>query len=134
LNQEAPSETMKGMGHNVEKNRTSNLARRLIVFLGLLLVSCMVFPQAVQQQQEPEPARKLKSSVPPEYPELARRLQLKGTARVSVTVAPDGRVTNAKELGGNPVLVDALLRAVKKWKYEPAAKESVVEVKFEFAP
>jgi TonB family protein len=124
---------MKGMGHNVEKNRTSNLARRLIVFLGLLLVSCMVFPQAVQQQDQ-EPARKLKSSVPPEYPELARRLQLKGTARVSVTVAPDGRVTNAKELGGNPVLVEALLRAVKKWKYEPAAKESVVEVKFDFAP
>jgi outer membrane biosynthesis protein TonB len=43
-------------------------------------------------------------------------------------------VTSAKELGGNPVLVDALLRAVKKWKYEPAAKETVMEVKFEFSP
>lgn len=121
------------MGHNVEKNRTSNLVRGLGVFLGLLLVSCWVFPQTVQQQAE-EATRKLKSSVPPEYPELARRLNLKGTARVSVTVAPDGRVTSAKELGGNPVLVDALLRAVKKWKYEPATKETVVEVKFEFSP
>jgi TonB family protein len=106
----------------------------LVVFLGLLLLSCWVFPQTVQQQQEQESTRKLKSNVPPEYPELARRLQLKGTARVSVTVAPDGRVTSAKELGGNPVLVDALIRAVKKWKYEPAAKESVIEVKFDFAP
>jgi outer membrane biosynthesis protein TonB len=43
-------------------------------------------------------------------------------------------VTSAKELGGNPVLVEALLRAVKKWKYEPAAKETVMEVKFEFSP
>jgi TonB family protein len=59
---------------------------------------------------------------------------LRGAARVSVTVAADGRVTSAKELGGNPVLVDALLRAVKKWKYEPAAKETVMEVKFEFSP
>jgi TonB family protein len=117
----------------VEKNRTRNLGRGLIVFLGLLLLSCWVFPQTVQQQDQ-EATRKLKSTVPPEYPELARRLQLKGTARVSVTVAPDGRVTNAKELGGNPVLVDALIRAVKKWKYEPAAKESVIEVKFDFAP
>ena len=122
------------MGQNVKKNRTRNVVRRLVAILGLLLLSCMVFPQTVQQQQqEPEATRKLKSSVPPEYPELARRLNLRGTARVSVTVAPDGRVTSAKELGGNPVLVDALIRAVKKWKYEPAAKESVVEVKFEFA-
>jgi TonB family protein len=117
----------------VEKHRTRNLGRGLAVVLGLLLLSCWVFPQSVQQQDQ-EATRKLKSSVPPEYPELARRLQLKGTARVSVTVAPDGRVTNAKELGGNPLLVDALLRAVKKWKYEPAAKESVIEVKFDFAP
>ena len=123
------------MGQNVKKNRTRNVVRRLVAILGLLLLSCMVFPQTVQQQQqEPEATRKLKSSVPPEYPELARRLNLRGTARVSVTVAPDGRVTSAKELGGNPVLVDALLRAVKKWKYEPAAKETVVEVKFDFAP
>lgn len=123
------------MGQNVKKNRTRNVVRRLVAILGLLLLSCMVFPQTVQQQQqEPESTRKLKSSVPPEYPELARRLNLRGTARVSVTVAADGRVTSAKELGGNPVLVDALIRAVKKWKYEPAAKETVVEVKFDFAP
>lgn len=117
----------------MENNRTRNLGRGLVVFLGLLLLSCWVFPQSVQQQEQ-ESTRKLKSSVPPEYPELARRLQLKGTVRVSVTVAPDGRVTSAKEIGGNPVLLDALLRAVKKWKYEPAAKESVIEVKFDFAP
>lgn len=121
------------MGHDVEKNRTRNLGRGLIVILGLLLISCLILPQAAQPQTQ-ESTRKLKSSVPPEYPELARRLNLKGIARVSVTVAPDGRVTSAKELGGNPVLVDALLRAVKKWKYEPAAKEAVIEVKFEFNP
>lgn len=118
----------------MEKHRTKNPGRRLVVFLVLLLVSCMVFPQTVQQQQDQEATRKLKSSVPPEYPELARRLNVRGTARISVTVAADGRVTNAKELGGNPLLVDALIRAVKKWKYEPAAKETVIEVKFDFNP
>ena|SRR5882724_7458947 len=81
-----------------------------------------------------EATRKVKTSAPPEYPELARRLNIRGIARVEVTVAPDGTVIQAKDHGGNPVLVDALVRAVKKWKYEPAAKESVFEVKFEFAP
>jgi TonB family protein len=79
-----------------------------------------------------EDARKVKTSAPPEYPELARRMNIRGVARVEVTITPEGAVKSVKELGGNPVLVDALIRAVKKWKYEPADKTSVVEVKFDF--
>lgn len=79
-----------------------------------------------------EPPRKLLSGPPPEYPELARRLNIKGIARVRITIAKDGAVTEVKELGGNPVLVSALKNAVKKWKYEAAPAESAVEVKFEF--
>ena len=68
----------------------------------------------------------------PEYPELARRLKLHGIARVEVTVAPDGKVKEVKEIGGNPVLLQALVRAVNKWRYEPAANSSTLEVKYEF--
>ena len=104
-----------------------------VLYLGMLVVG-LVIGSAAQTQQPDESTRKLISSVPPEYPELARRLNLKGAVRVEVTVAPDGRVIRAKELGGNPVLVDALIRAVKKWKYAAAKKESLIEVKFEFNP
>jgi TonB family protein len=79
-----------------------------------------------------EDARKVKSSTPPEYPELARRMNIRGVARVEATITPEGTVKSVKELGGNPVLVDALVRAVKKWKYEPADRTSVIEVKFDF--
>lgn len=79
-----------------------------------------------------ENARKLKSSSPPEYPELAKRMNIKGIARVELTVAPDGTVRNVKELGGNPVLVDALKRAVSKWRYEPAENSTFLEVQFTF--
>lgn len=79
-----------------------------------------------------EDARKVKSSVPPEYPELARRLNIHGVARVEATITPEGTVKSVKELGGNPVLVEALVRAVKKWKYEPADQTSVIEIKFDF--
>jgi TonB family protein len=98
----------------------------------LLLIFAVLF--AVPVISHGEDSRKIKSSTPPEYPDLARRLNIRGTARVQATIAPDGSVTDVKELGGNPVLVEALIRAVKKWKYEPASSTSVIEVKFEFNP
>lgn len=93
-----------------------------------------------QQSQPPQPqqqpiqsgGRKPKSNPLPEYPELARKMKITGTARVLLTVGPDGNVGNVKELGGNPVLVAALVKAVKKWKYEPAEHQSEFEVKFNF--
>ena len=52
-------------------------------------------------------------------------------------LAEEGKVISVKELGGNPVLVNTLLvnalaEAAKKWKYEPANRESLIEMRFEF--
>lgn len=79
-------------------------------------------------------ARKLKNRVEPVYPDLARRNNISGSARVELLIMPDGRVKDVKVLGGNPVLVQAVMAAVVKWKYEPAAEESSVVVKFDFNP
>jgi hypothetical protein len=38
-------------------------------------------------------------------------------------------VSEVRELGGNPLLLGALVSAVKQWKYEPASRESVMEIK-----
>ncbi len=78
--------------------------------------------------------RKVKVSVQPEYPDLARKNNIKGTTRLEVAIAADGSIKNIKVLGGNPVLVEASIEAVKKWKYEPASGESTALVKFEFKP
>src|SRR4051812_15371087 len=77
--------------------------------------------------------RKLKNRVEPGYPELAKRNNISGTARVELLVTAEGRVKEVKVLGGNPVLVQAVIAAVTKWKYEPAAEESTVVVKFDFS-
>jgi TonB family protein len=79
-------------------------------------------------------ARKLKNRVEPQYPDLARRNNISGSARVELLVATDGRVKDVKVLGGNPVLAQAAVNAVMKWKYEPAAEESTIVVKFDFNP
>ena len=78
--------------------------------------------------------RRLDRSDLPEYPEIAARMKLTGTAQVQAVVKPDGTVKEVKILGGHPLLADALARAVKQWKYQPAAKETVEVVKFSFAP
>lgn len=108
--------------------RTILVGRRFVRIVSGLVLACLLLSYAAFATDE----RRIKSGEPPEYPELARRLSLRGTARVQATVAPDGTVKQVKELGGNPVLVDALARAVKKWKYEPSDKTSMVEVKFDF--
>ena len=119
-------------------NSSSTIFRLLKSTFFLLIVSLLlgntvaVSGAALQTSQLQTNSRKLKLSVPPEYPELARKMNIQGVARVLLTVTTDGRVVGVKELGGNPVLVAALVQAVKKWKYEPADRESEIEVRFEF--
>jgi TonB family protein len=88
--------------------------------------------KAQAQSVETDGSRKCRVHDAPEYPELARLKGIKGIARVMVTVQPDGSVSEVKEVGGHPILLDALSRAVKKWKYEKSDKTSVLEVKAGF--
>lgn len=76
--------------------------------------------------------RKIKSKVDPEYPELARKNNISGSVRLELLVTTDGKVKNVKVLGGNPVLVQAAVAAVTKWKYEPASEESTIVAKVDF--
>jgi TonB family protein len=104
----------------------------LILIMTLLWNTLAMSPASSQTAQSQTNTRKLKVSAPPEYPELARKMNIQGVARVLLTVASDGRVVGVKELGGNPVLVASLVQAVRKWKYESAERESEIEVRFEF--
>jgi TonB family protein len=69
--------------------------------------------------------RKVKSSVKPFYPDVARQMHISGTVRLEATVAPDGKVRDTRVIGGSPLLAQEVAFAVKKWKYEEAPKETV---------
>jgi TonB family protein len=106
------------------------------IAVGLLLVSgaataTMFAPNAWSQE---EGTRKAKSKVQPTYPELARRMKISGVVKVQVTVAANGTVKDAKLLGGHPVLANAVLDAVKKWRYETAPQETTENLQFRFDP
>jgi TonB family protein len=124
-----------GLAHKVlmaAKSLNSSRVARIVVYVFVAMFACTFSSAQSTAQHVQTSTRKLKSGAPPEYPELARRMRLEGTARVLLTVSPDGGVSNIKELGGNPVLVASLVQAVKKWKYEPADHTTEIEVKFEF--
>ena len=81
-----------------------------------------------------ESKRQLKNKVTPSYPELARRVNIKGAVRLELVVAPDGHVKQVTVLGGNPVLVQSAESAVRRWRYSAANEESTVVVQLDFDP
>jgi TonB family protein len=78
-------------------------------------------------------ARKAKVKVTPVYPALAKQINLSGTVRLEVVIAPSGTVKSMHALGGHPLLIEAATEAVRKWKYEPGP-ESTVVIEFHFNP
>jgi TonB family protein len=87
-----------------------------------------------QQVQSEELVRRAKSKVEPAYPALARRMNITGTVKVEIVVAPNGSVKDARVVGGHPVLANAALDAAKKWRFEPASVESTGVIDFKFEP
>jgi TonB family protein len=78
--------------------------------------------------------RRLLARVEPGYPQALRERSIGGTVRLKVTIAANGIVENAELLGGNPILGDAAIVAVTKWKYSPAAARTTAVVSIPFDP
>jgi TonB family protein len=77
-------------------------------------------------------ARKPVANPNPEYPEIAKRMNISGTVKVEIVIAADGSIKSATVLGGHPLLADAVQKALKKWKYAPAASETTMLLDFKF--
>ena len=97
------------------------------------LATTVVFLPFKAVAQEDTVTRKLKTKVAPSYPEIARRMSIAGKVKLSLVIAPNGSVRDAKVVGGHPILVNAAIDAVKRWKYEPAANETSGTVEITFA-
>jgi len=79
-----------------------------------------------------EPARVLLKRVEPEYPDALKTRGIRGTVRLAVTVSPTGTVEKVEVLGGNPILAECAIAAVKQWIYTPAHSPTVAEVSIPF--
>jgi len=115
-----------------QRSKVRSLAWCSIRFLMALL---MAMPAArAQDIQSPEHARKVVSRVVPVYPDLAKKIGIKGTVRLIAVVAPNGSVKLTQPIGGNPLLVKSAEDAVLKWKYVPAGEETKELIELHFSP
>ncbi len=79
-------------------------------------------------------SRKLLNRIEPSYPDLLKIKRIGGTVRLKVTVAANGNVEDTLLLGGNPILGDAAIAAVKHWTYSPSRSRTITEVSLSFDP
>lgn len=65
-----------------------------------------------------DPAR-LVQQVNPPYPPLARQTGVQGSVVLHAIIARDGSIESLQVQSGHPMLVNAALDAVRRWRYKP---------------
>jgi TonB family protein len=107
------------------KNRTALLL--------LTVASVSIFlPGRATPQDSSASSRKIVARIAPQYPTLARSMNLQGSVKADVLVAPNGTVKSVEIKGGHPLLGQAAQNALREWKWEPGPRETheLVELKF----
>lgn len=103
-----------------------------ILSLALCQMTVFVLPSLAQKAEKSD--RKVIVSSKPDYPAILRRAQVGGLVRLKATVLPNGTVSSVEILGGNPILAENAVAAVKKWKYVPSPIQTVEDVSLSFSP
>lgn len=113
------------------RRKSQLLAISLTLILG---GSAAVTPKIAAQESSSDTAkRKVRTKVSPDYPSLARQMNVTGKVKIEATIAPDGHVTATRIVGGSPLLVTSATDALKKWRFESGPKETTEIVEFEFS-
>jgi protein TonB len=66
-----------------------------------------------------EPATLLEQTKPV-YPAVARTAMIEGIVVLEGTINARGKIENLHAVSGHPMLLEAAIKAVEKWKYRPA--------------
>lgn len=120
-----------------------NIAKRwrgrkqgFLLALGLLTISALMCAPLTSQTHEQNPAgeRRVIARVEPDYPETLKRLYIGGVVRVEAVVTSSGTVESTQLIGGNPILGQSAMKAIKQWKYAQGNGKEKLLVKLEFDP
>jgi TonB family protein len=99
--------------------------------VALLFCLSTALPQ-LSAQASVKSGRKIVTEIQPEYPSYLKNIHIEGQVRLDVIVLPNGNVSKVEIRGGNPILAENAAKAVMKWKFVPAAAETVEEVRVSF--
>jgi|GEM_PF-4621721 len=91
--------------------------RRIII---VLVLAVAAFGQGAFTRVPPDEAAKHIISKPsPAYPPLAEQARIQGDVILEVTINESGAVSGIRLVSGHPMLVQAALENVKRWKFHP---------------
>lgn len=77
-------------------------------------------------------SRKIKNRAKPEYPPVARRMNITGAVKIEVLIAPSGKVKRTRVLGGHPLLAVEAEKAALECEFEAGPKETTQIIEFKF--
>lgn len=108
--------------------------RKTVLGFSLVFVAAgaLIIPPA-SRAQDSATKRKVSHRVLPDYPIIAKDMNITGKVKIEATVEPDGHVKSTRPVGGSPLLVESAQKALKNWKFEPGPKETVEVVEFDFS-
>jgi TonB family protein len=107
---------------------------RFVACLALVAIFTGTSAFAQQGTTAGKSERKLITRIEPDYPAVLRARQIGGTVRLDVTITSKGTVKSVSLVGGNPILAEAAIAAVKRWTYAPGEATSSAQVSLEFNP
>ena len=98
---------------------------------GTLLVAASA---GLSWAQEVSFNRKAVKMVAVPYPSILKSKGIGGTVKLRVLVNANGTVKDVQVLGGNPILSDCSVKAVKQWVFAASEKEESIELSVAFDP
>jgi TonB family protein len=109
-------------------------ANRILVCLLAVLATASLGTVSLRAQDGDAPGskRRVKIMGKPQYPELAKKLNLTGVVKIEVTIGADGKVKRTHVVGGHPVLASEAEKAAMQTEFEPGPKETSEIIEFRF--
>ena len=78
-----------------------------------------VVSAADRVQLSPQAAQSVTSSVPPDYPLLARQMKVQGAVNLQALISRDGTIQELQIVSGPAILAAAAREAVRQWHFKP---------------
>jgi TonB family protein len=109
-------------------------ANRILVCLLAVLGTASLGTVSLRAQEGDAPGskRRVKTMGKPQYPDLAKKLNLTGVVKIEVTIGADGKVKRARVIGGHPVLASEAEKAAMQTEFEPGPRETSEIIEFKF--
>lgn len=101
-------------------------------FISATLALCLIAGCVPDLQAQKAKPRKVISEVQPVYPVMLKSRHIAGQVHLTAVVLPNGTVAAVEVHGGNPILVENAVKAVKNWKYAPGPEQTEEDVVLNF--